>query len=139
MKDLGFLKYFLGIEVSWLSLGIFLSQRKYVLYLLQKTGMSGYQPINTPKGGMKLWPIEPNQIPTDKGRYQRLVGGLLYLAHTKPDLAKALSVVSQFIHNPEEQHMNAIICILRFLKGALGKGIMFTKYVNLHSISVYKC
>ena len=41
---------------------------------------------------------EPNQIPTDKGRYQRLVGRLLYLAHTRLDLAYALSVVSQYMH-----------------------------------------
>ncbi|RVW69129.1 Retrovirus-related Pol polyprotein from transposon RE1 [Vitis vinifera] len=81
MKDLGPLKYFLGIEVSRSSEGIFLSQRKYVLDLLQETGMSGCQPVNTP--------IEK--------------------AHTRPDLAYALSVVSQYMHNPEEQHMNAVL------------------------------
>ena len=100
--------------------------------------MSRCQPVDTPiEGGMKLWPIVLNQIPTDKRKYQRLVGRLLYLVHTKPDLANALRVVSQYMHNPEEQHMNAIICILRYLKGALGKGIMFTKYADLHSIKVY--
>ena len=44
----------------------------------------------------------------DKGRYQRLVGRLMYLAHTRLDLAYTLSIVSQFMHNPGEQHMNAI-------------------------------
>nr|CAN71214.1 hypothetical protein VITISV_039504 [Vitis vinifera] len=70
MKDLGHLKYFLGIEVSRSSEGIFLSQRK-------------------------------------------LVERLMYLAHTRPDLAYALSVVSQYMHNPGEQHMNAVMRILR--------------------------
>ena len=79
---------------------------------------------------MKLWD-EPNQIPIDKGRYQRLVGRLLYLAHTRPDLAYALSAVSQYMHNPREQHMNAIILILRYLQGVLGKDIMFTKHADL--------
>ncbi|RVX03816.1 Retrovirus-related Pol polyprotein from transposon RE1 [Vitis vinifera] len=93
MKDLGHLKYFLGIEVSRSSEGIFLSQRKYVLDLLQETGMSGCQPVNTPiDKGLKLC-VKPNQVSTDKGRYQRLVGRLMYLAHTRPDLAYALSVV----------------------------------------------
>ena len=74
MKDLGPLKYFLGIEVSRSSEGIFLSQRKYVLDLLQETGMLGCQPVNTPiEEGLKLC-VEPNQVSTDKGRYQRLVG-----------------------------------------------------------------
>ncbi|RVX07465.1 Retrovirus-related Pol polyprotein from transposon RE1 [Vitis vinifera] len=112
MKDLGSLKYFLEIEVSRSSEGIFLSQRKYALDLLQETGMSGCQPVNTPiEKGLKLC-VEPNQVSTDKGRYQRLVGRLMYLAHTRPDLAYALSVVSQYMHNPREQHMNAVMRIL---------------------------
>ncbi|RVW66052.1 Retrovirus-related Pol polyprotein from transposon RE1 [Vitis vinifera] len=109
MKDLGPLKYFLGIEVSRSSEGIFLSQRKYALDLLQETGMSGCQPVNTP--------IEE--------------------AHTRPDLAYALSVVSQYMHNPGEQHMNAVMRILRYLKNAPGKGILFAKNVNHQSIEVY--
>ncbi|KAL6332726.1 hypothetical protein AAG906_014631 [Vitis piasezkii] len=98
MKYLGPLKYFLGIEVSRSSEGIFLSQIKYALDLLQETRMSGCQPIDTPiEEGLKLC---------------RLVGRLMYLAHTRPDLAYALSVVSQYMHNPIEQHMNAVMRIL---------------------------
>ena len=66
MKDLGPLKYFLGIEVSRSSEGIFLSQRKYALDLLQETGMSGCQPVNTPiEEGLKLC-VEPNQVSIDR-------------------------------------------------------------------------
>ncbi|RVW46696.1 Retrovirus-related Pol polyprotein from transposon RE1 [Vitis vinifera] len=137
MKDLGPLKYFLRIEVSRSSEGIFLSQRKYALDLLQETGMSGCQPVNTPiEEGLKLC-VEPNQVSTNKGRYQRLVGRLMYLAHTRPDLAYALSVVSHYMHNPGEQHMNAVMHILRYLKNAPGKGILFTKNVDHQSIEVY--
>ncbi|RVX07045.1 Retrovirus-related Pol polyprotein from transposon RE1 [Vitis vinifera] len=99
-------------EVSRSSEGIFPSQRKYALDLLQETRMSGCQPVNTPiEEGLKLC-VEPNQVSTDKGRYQRLVGRLMYLAHTRPNLAYALSVVSQYMHNPGEQHMNAVMRIL---------------------------
>ncbi|XP_015160502.1 uncharacterized mitochondrial protein AtMg00810-like [Solanum tuberosum] len=74
MKDLGPLKFFLGIEVAISSKEIFLSQRKYTLDLLQETGMTACQPVDTPiEEGLKL-SVEPNQIPVDKGRYQRLVG-----------------------------------------------------------------
>ncbi|RVW82938.1 Retrovirus-related Pol polyprotein from transposon RE2 [Vitis vinifera] len=87
-------------------------RRKYALDLLQETGMSVCQPVNKPiEEGLKLC-IEPNQVSTDKRRYQRLVGRLMYLAHTRPDLAYALSVVSQYMHNPGEQHMNAVMRIL---------------------------
>ena len=100
--------------------------------------MSGCQPVNTPieEGGLKQC-VEPNQVSTDKGRYQRLVGRLMYLTHTRPDLAYALSVVSQYMHNPGEQHMNVIIRILRYLKNAPRKGILFPKNVDHQSIEVY--
>ena len=78
----------------------FLSQRKYALDLLQKTGMFGCQPVDTPiEEGLNLC-VGPNQVSVDKGRYQRLVGRLMYLAHTRPNLSYALSVVSQYMHNP---------------------------------------
>ena len=137
MKDLGHLKYFLGIKVSRYDKGIFLSQRKYALDLLQETGMSACQPADTPvEEGLKLC-VETNQVPVDKRRYQRLVGRLMYLAHTRPDLAYALSIVSRFMHNLREQHMNAVMRILRYLKFAPGKGILFTKNVDCQSVDTY--
>jgi len=103
MTDLGPLKYFLGIEVSRSKKGIFLSQRKYTLDLLQKTGISACQLAYTPvEEGLKLY-VDPNQIPVDKSMYQKLVGRLMYLAHIRLNLAYALSIISQFMHNPGEQ------------------------------------
>jgi hypothetical protein len=94
MKDLGELKYFLGIEVSRSKKGIFLSQRKYALDLLNETGMIACSPASTPmEENLKLC-VHSNQVLANKERYQRLVGRLMYLAHTRPDLAYALSVVS---------------------------------------------
>lgn len=61
----------------------------------------------------------------------------MYLAHTRPDLAYALSIVSQFMHNPGEQHMNAIMHILRYLKSAPGKGILFTKNEDYPRVDAY--
>ena len=99
--------------------------------------MSGCQPVDTLiEEGLKLW-VESNQVSTDKGRYQRLVERLMYLVHTRPDFAYALSVVSQYMHNLGEQHMNAVMHILRYLKNAPRKGILFTKNVDHQSIKVY--
>ena len=99
--------------------------------------MSRCQPIDTLiEESFKLC-VKPNQVSTDKERYQRLVGRLMYLAHTRPDLAYALSVVSQYMHNLGEQHMNAIMCILRYLKNAPRNGILFAKNVDHQSIEVY--
>ena len=93
-KDLGMLKYFLGVEVTRSKKGIFLSQRKYVLNLLSETGKLGTKLLSTP--------IVPNLQLTKDGelfedleRYRRLVGKLNYLTMTRPDIAYSVSVVSQ--------------------------------------------
>ncbi|KAH9650374.1 protein kinase domain-containing protein [Citrus sinensis] len=137
MKDLGALKYFLGIQVPRSKGGIFLSQRKYALDLLHETGMTVCQPIDTPiEEGLKFC-ITSDQVPVNKGRYQRLIGRLMYLSHTRPDLPYALSVVSQFMHNPREQHMKAVMWILRYLKTNPRKGILFSKNEDYNNIEVY--
>ncbi|XP_059629524.1 uncharacterized mitochondrial protein AtMg00810-like [Cornus florida] len=137
MKDLGPLRYFLGIEVSQSNKGIFTSQRKYALDLLQEISMTACQPAETPvEEGLKLC-VESNPVPANKGRYQRLVGRLMYLAYMRPDLAYALSIVSQFMHDPGERHMNVVMQILRYLKSNPGKGVLFTKNVGYQNIDTY--
>lgn len=131
MKDLGTLKYFLGIEVSRSQQELILSQRKYVLDLLAETSMSACVPVDTPIEVNHGLSIYPDQIPTNKERYQRLVGKLIYLTHTRPDLSYAVSVVSQFMHNPSEQHMSAVNRILAYLKSSPGKGILYSKEGHL--------
>lgn len=137
MKDLDPLKYFLGIEVSRSSEGNFLLPRKYVLDLLHETGMLACQLADIPvEEGLKLC-VKTDQVPANKGRYQRLVERLMYLAHTRMDLAYTLSNVSQFMHNPGEQHTNAVLHILRYNKFSPGKGILFTKNIDYQNIDAY--
>jgi hypothetical protein len=131
MKSLGGLKYFLGIEVARSKQGIFLSHRKYVLDLLSEVGLLDCKPADTPIVQNHRLGEHTDQVSTDKGRYQRLVGKLIYLSHTRPDIAYAVNVVSQFMHNPSEDHMNAVIRILRYLKSSPGKGLMFSKNDHL--------
>lgn len=131
MKDLGQLKYFLGIEVARSIQGISMSQRKYTLDLLAETGMLDCKPVDTPIEANHQLGMFPNQSPCDKGRYQRLVGRLIYLSHTRPDIAYAISVVSQFMHNPSKDHMKAVLRILRYLKKSPGKGLLFKKGGNM--------
>ncbi|CAL8114279.1 unnamed protein product [Prunus armeniaca] len=85
------------------------------------TGMLDCKPVDTPIVQNHHLGEYPNQVPTNKERYQRLVGRLIYLSHTRPDIAYAVSVVSQFMHSPSEDHMNAVLRILRYLKSAPGK------------------
>ena len=108
IKDLGNRKYFLGMEVVQSKRGILVSQRKYVLDLLKETGMLGCKPADTPMDSNSKLGSKDDSAPVDKGRCQRLVGKLIYLSHTKPDISSAVSVVSQFMNNPIEEHIEVV-------------------------------
>jgi hypothetical protein len=129
VKDLGQLRYFLGIKIARSPKGIVLSQWKYILDLLNKTGMLGCRPASTPiNQNHKL--CAQSGDPTDKERYQRLVGRLIYLCHTRPDITYV--VVSRYMHDPRIEHMDADYRILRYLKSCLGKRLWFKKNNHLN-------
>ena len=115
------------MEVSRSRKGISVSQRKYVLDLLKETGMLGCKPAETPMDSSTKLGANKDSVPVDKGRYQRLVGKLIYLSHTRPDIGFSVSVVSQFMNDPTEEHMEAVNRILRYLKMTPGKGLYFRK------------
>ncbi|XP_021766145.1 uncharacterized protein LOC110730635 [Chenopodium quinoa] len=75
--------------------------------------------------------ILENAESVNQTQYQRLVGKLIYLAHTRPDLAYAVGVVSRFMHRPQKQHLEAVYRILRYLKGTPGKGVMYENHGHL--------
>ncbi|KAK5840489.1 hypothetical protein PVK06_009390 [Gossypium arboreum] len=105
LKDLGNLKYFLGMDVARSQTGISISQRKYVLDLLLEVGLMGCKPAETPmEFNLKLGTDEDGKE-IDRGRYQQLVGRLIYLSHTRPDIAFSVSVISQYMHAPREKHL----------------------------------
>jgi hypothetical protein len=80
-------------------------KEKYILDLLTKVGMLDCKPIDMPTiPNLKLM-FHSDHTPTNVERYQRLVGKLIYLSHTRPDIAYAVSVVNQFMHSPKEEHL----------------------------------
>ncbi|KAK2977888.1 hypothetical protein RJ640_022679 [Escallonia rubra] len=127
-KDLGQLKYFLGIEVTRSKKGIFLSQRKYVLDLLVETGKAGAKPCNTPMNPSVHLTKDDGDRLDDPEKYRRLVGKLNYLIVTRPDIAYAVSTVSQFMSEPTVKHWVALEQILCYLKGAPGLGLLYSNH-----------
>ena len=124
-KDLGKLKYFLGIEIAQSISGVVLSQRKYALDILEETGMLDCKPVDTPMDpNVKLVPGQGEPL-GDPGRYRRLVGKLNYLTITRPDISFPVSVVSQFLQSPCDSHWDAVIRILRYIKSTPGQGVLY--------------
>jgi hypothetical protein len=131
IKDLGKLKYFLGIEIAYSKeKSLFLSQRKYVIELLKETGKLGAKPANTPMEPNKKLYLEEDELLKDIGQYQRLVSKLIYLIVTRPDISFAVSLVSQFMHAPRITHLEAMDRILRYLKKSSDQGISMRKKYN---------
>ncbi|KAL4580545.1 hypothetical protein LXL04_016743 [Taraxacum kok-saghyz] len=140
IKDLGKLKYFLGIEAIDIKDGLCLTQRKYCMELLHEFGMLGCKPVSTPlETNLVIDRVfDTNDTYLDNiTDFQKLIGKLIYLTITRPDISYSVQVLSQFMHKPTKYHLNVALRLLRYLKGSPGKGIAIRKsdVLNLQGYS----
>lgn len=132
IKDLGELKYFLGIEFCRSTQGIVMNQRKYALELISDAGLTGARPSLTPlECNVKLTNADFIQDVTDElfvdiSRYQRMIGKLLYLTNTRPDIAFSVQCLSQFMQKPKVSRWNAALRVIRYIKAAPGLGLLMS-------------
>ena len=127
MKDLGPLKYFLGIEVARNAEGIYICQRKYALDIISETGMLEAKPATFPLEQNHQLALSTSPLLTDPQRYRRLIGRLIYLGVTQPDLAFSVHILAQFMQSPREAHWEVALRIVRYLKAYPGQGILLRR------------
>ncbi|KAL0433702.1 UNVERIFIED_CONTAM: Retrovirus-related Pol polyprotein from transposon RE2 [Sesamum latifolium] len=127
MTDLGRMRYFLGLEVLQKPDGIFINQCKYASDVLKHFGMDKSNSVHNPiVPGFKFTKDEGG-VKVNKTYYKQVVGSLMYLTTTRPDITFAVSLASRFMKNPTKLHLQLVKRVLRYLKGTIEFEIFYKK------------
>ncbi|GKE75831.1 putative RNA-directed DNA polymerase [Tanacetum coccineum] len=123
LKDLGPLNNFLGIEIVPHVSDILLSQKKYILELLQSAGLCNCNPMSSPMvTSSSLSTAFSNPV-----KYRQVVGSLQYVTLSRPDIAFAVNKECQYMHAPTENHCSIVKRILRYLHGTVEHGMLMRR------------
>jgi hypothetical protein len=127
MSMMGELKYFLGFQIKQLQEGTFISQTKYIQDILKKFGMKNAKPIKTPMGTNGHLDLDTGGKFIDQKVYRSMIGFLLYLCASQPDIMLSVCMCERFETNPKEVHHRAVKRIMRYLVYTPKFGIWYPK------------
>ncbi|KAF2292080.1 hypothetical protein GH714_008664 [Hevea brasiliensis] len=134
LKDLGNLQYFLSLEIARSSKGIVISQRKFVLEMLEEYGLLGSKPSSIPVAvNLKMVHSDENLL-ANPTCYRQLIGKLMYITLTRPYISYGVQMLTQFMDKPIEVHMVAANKILKYLKNSPGQGLFLSKHSELQLV-----
>jgi hypothetical protein len=115
MSMMGELKYFLGFQIKQLQEGTLISQTKYIQDILKKFGVKNGKPIKTPMGTNGHLELDTGGKSVDQKIYRPMIGSLLYLCASRPDIMLSVCMCARFQANPKEVHLRAVKRIIRYL------------------------
>ena len=127
MSMMGELTYFLGLQVKQMKDGIFISQTKYVNELLSKYGFKDCSSMKTPMATATKLDQDVKGKPVDITAYRGMIGSLLYLTSSRPDIMFATCLCARYQADPKESHLMAVKRIFRYLKGTPNLGLWYPK------------
>ncbi|CAL8169979.1 unnamed protein product [Prunus armeniaca] len=127
MSDLGLLHHFLGMGVIQTESSIFIHQKKYASSLLDKFGLKECKSVSIPLVATEKLSKEDGSGVADEEKYRKLVGSLLYLTATRPDVMYAASLLARYMHGPSNKHYGIAKRVLRYIKGTLDYGLHYMK------------
>ena len=127
MTDLGRMRFFLSIEVLQRSDGNFICQKRYAMEVLKRFGMFESKSVNSPiVPGFKI-SRDNHGVTMDETYFKQMVGSLMYLTMTRPDIMFSIRLISRYMAKPTKLHLQAAKRILRYLKGTTNYGILYKK------------
>jgi hypothetical protein len=125
MKYLGLMHYFLGLEVWQSPKIIFLNQGKYTVEILKRFDMLECNSINTPMEAKLKLLVDTSSDLIDATLYRQIIGLLIYLMNTRPDICFAVNTLSHFLVEPRCVHLVAAKHVMRYLKGTMDYGLSY--------------
>jgi hypothetical protein len=133
---LGELKFFLGLEIARSKAGLLINQRKYCLELINEHGLLGCKPASSPMDPSTKLLLDDGELLPNPTLFRHLIGRLLYLTNTRPEISFVVQQLSQFMAQPRVPHTQAATRVIRYLKGALALGLFFS-VASISKISAY--
>nr|GFA64356.1 copia protein [Tanacetum cinerariifolium] len=127
MSMMGEMTFFLSLQVNQSPCGIFINQSKYVLEILNKYGMESCDPVGTPIEIKDNLDLDQNGTPIDAIKYRSMIGALMYLTSSRPDIVHATCLCARYQAKPTEKHLKEVKRIFRYLRGTVNMGLWYTK------------
>jgi hypothetical protein len=137
MSMMGELNFFLGFQIKQLEDGTFISQIKYTHDLLKKFGMDKAKPIKTPMGTNGHLDLDMGGKPVDQKLYLSMIGSLLYLCASRPDIMLSVCMCARFQDTPRECHLRAVKRIMRYLALTPYLGLWYPKGAHFELIGYF--
>nr|GEW35968.1 uncharacterized mitochondrial protein AtMg00810-like [Tanacetum cinerariifolium] len=127
MLMIGEMTFFLGLQVNQSPCGIFINQSNYMLEILNKYGMESCDPIGTPIEIKDKLDLDQNGTPVDATKYHSMIGALMYLTSSRPDIVHATCLCARYQAKPIEKHLKEVKRIFHYLRGTINTGLWYTK------------
>ncbi|XP_058726061.1 uncharacterized mitochondrial protein AtMg00810-like [Vicia villosa] len=127
MSMMGKMNYFLGLQIKQLNDGIFINQSKYCKELLKKFDMDSCKAMSTPMRFGTYVDQDESGVSIDITKYRCMIGSLLNLTASRPEIMFSIYLCARFQENPKESHLMAVIRIMKYLKGTTNVGLWYPK------------
>ncbi|GJT95153.1 retrovirus-related pol polyprotein from transposon TNT 1-94 [Tanacetum coccineum] len=136
MSMMGQMLFFLGLQISQSPKGIFLNQSKYASKIIKKYGLPTSDSVDTPMVKKNKLDEDLQGTPVDATLYRGMIGSLMYLTSSRPDLIYVVCLCARYQAKPTEKHLNTVKQIFRYLKGTINTGLWYSKDTGM-SLTTY--